>query len=46
MKRLCRWLVLGTGLGLMGVLAIPIALLAVPIVGIWAGTDWLLKHLE
>lgn len=46
MRRLCRGLVLVTGLGLMGVLAIPIALLALPIVGIWALTDRLLKLLD
>lgn len=46
MKRLCRGLVLGVGLGLMGILAIPTALLALPIVGIWTLTDRLLKILD
>ena len=46
MRRLCRWLVLVTGFGLMGVLAVPIALLALPVVGIWTLTDRLLKILD
>lgn len=46
MRRLCRGLVLVTGLGLMGVLSVPIALLALPLVGIWVLTDRLQKLLE
>lgn len=46
MRQLCRWLVLVTGFGLMGVLAVPIALLALPVVGIWILTDRLLKLLD
>lgn len=46
MRRLYRGLVLGTGLGLIAVLAVPIALLALPVVGIWTLTDRLLKLLD